>query len=203
MVRESLRLLKTLAGNDNVKSEINSAGGIAVIINSIMKNMVRVHMFYMQRVLKSSFVLFQSSKPICFYGCSALTAICLRNSNNAADVVKSGGAQLLTQIMKTHIENPKIIVSFHKCKMNHTCLILYVILQTSCCNAIRNVVSRSPQLSADFVGLDVENLLQSARAKHPKHCDDAARAALRDLGLKVDLKEEWKGEGGLVSKDEA
>ncbi len=71
--------------------------------------------------------------------------------------------------------------------------------QTACCNAIRNVVSRSSDLSSDFINLDVETLLQAVRARH-KQCDDAARAALRDLGLKVELKEEWTG--GLVKQDE-
>ncbi len=41
VVRESLRLIKTLAGNDNVKKEIQSSGGISVVINSVTKNMVR------------------------------------------------------------------------------------------------------------------------------------------------------------------
>ena len=41
VVRESLKLIKALAGNDNVKKDIQSSGGISVIINSITKNMVR------------------------------------------------------------------------------------------------------------------------------------------------------------------
>ncbi len=40
VVRESLRLIKTLAGNDNVKKEIQTSGGIAIVINSITKNLV-------------------------------------------------------------------------------------------------------------------------------------------------------------------
>ncbi len=72
------------------------------------------------------------------------------------------------------------------------------ILQTACCNAIRNVVSRSSDLRGDFVNQDVESLLQGVRSRHPGECDDAAKAALRDLGLKVELKEEWTG--GLVKQ---
>ncbi len=54
-------------------------------------------------------------------------------------------------------------------------------------------MSRSSELCADFVSLDVESLLQGVRSSHPRECEDAAKAALRDLGLKVELKEEWTG----------
>ena len=47
---------------------------------------------------------------IVFYGCSALTALCLRNPDNAQQVVKAGGAQTLVQVLKTHKDTAKIMV---------------------------------------------------------------------------------------------
>ena len=75
------------------------------------------------------------------------------------------------------------------------------IFQIACCNAIRNIVSRSKHFSSDFISLDVEELLNSVRANHPQSVE-SVKAALRDLGLKVDLKEEWKGTGVRVSNDQ-
>ena len=59
---------------------------------------------------------------------------------------------------------------------------------------MRNVVARTREYCPAFVELGVENLIQQAMGKHPS-CRDEAKAALRDLGCKVELKELWKGEG--------
>ena len=72
--------------------------------------------------------------------------------------------------------------------------------QIACCNAIRNIVSRSKQYVQEFVSLDIEDLLNSVRRTYPQS-DASVKAALRDLGLKVELKEEWKGTGVKVSND--
>ena len=62
----------------------------------------------------------------------------------------------------------------------------------SASNAIRNIVSRSREFCPQFIENDVEELLNSARSKHPS-ADDATRSALRDLDLQVELKEQWTG----------
>lgn len=60
---------------------------------------------------------------------------------------------------------------------------------------MRNIVSRSPELREPLVRLDIEDLLQQMLAMHSTATDvgDSVKAALRDLGLKVHLKEEWTG----------
>lgn len=59
-------------------------------------------------------------------------------------------------------------------------------------------MSRSKELIPPFVSHDVEQLLNSAKTKNPQ-VSEAVKAALRDLNLKVDLKEEWvKSEGSKV-----
>lgn len=161
VVTESLRLLKTLAGNDDVKREIGESNGIYIVIDAINKNI--------------------ASALIAHAGCSTITAICLRMPDNAKQVMEAGGGQILAQILKTHLNsNSKVAIA--------------------CCNAIRNIVSRSKQYVQEFVSLEIEDLLNSVRRTYPQS-DASVKAALRDLGLKVELKEEWKGTGVKVSND--
>ncbi len=56
--------------------------------------------------------------------------------------------------------------------------------------ALRNLVARTRQYCDTILELGAEPLIRDAR----KMCEDEAKAALRDLGCQVDLKERWKGE---------
>ena len=60
--------------------------------------------------------------------------------------------------------------------------------------AVRNIVARCREHSQVFVDLGVEDLIHAAMKNHTA-CSDEARAALRDLQLKVELRELWTGEG--------
>lgn len=57
---------------------------------------------------------------------------------------------------------------------------------------MRNMVSRSRDQCQTFVNQGAEDILQEAMEKHPDILQDV-KAALRDLGCKVVLKEEWTG----------
>ena len=76
-------------------------------------------------------------------------------------------------------------------------------LQVASIAAMRNIVSRSKNLIDPFVQLDVEELLNETAAMHPAGpqtgVDDAVKAALRDMGLKVHLKEEWTGDAVTIT----
>jgi len=67
-------------------------------------------------------------------------------------------------------------------------------VQGAAAAAIRNIVSRDPELSQAFIDKGVETLLNTALATHGMHIGDTLRSALRDLGLKVELQERWTGE---------
>jgi len=69
-------------------------------------------------------------------------------------------------------------------------------LQVAAINAMRNIVSRSKHLVEAFVALGVEELLNEIGSTH-NNAQDSVKAALRDMGLKVHLKEEWTGTKGL------
>jgi hypothetical protein len=66
------------------------------------------------------------------------------------------------------------------------------VLQIAAASAIRNIVSRTKRFSDEFVELDVETLLNEVVKRHPA-AEEGVKAALRDLELKVHLKEEWTG----------
>ena len=72
----------------------------------------------------------------------------------------------------------------------------FEMLQVAAINAMRNIVSRSKHLVEPFVALDVEDLLNEVGSTH-QNAQDSVKAALRDMGLKVHLKEEWTGTKGL------
>ena len=72
------------------------------------------------------------------------------------------------------------------------------IFQKQSCMALRNIVARTREYCDLILELGAEHLINNARTNH-KVCDDEAKAALRDLGCQVELKELWKGEkGGLA-----
>lgn len=57
---------------------------------------------------------------------------------------------------------------------------------------LRNLVSRSRDFSQPILEMGAEALIGQALASH-RDCSDVARAALRDLGCQVELRELWTG----------
>lgn len=74
-------------------------------------------------------------------------------------------------------------------------------VQKSASWAIRNMVSRSRYQNKKFLELGVEDILQTNLRKFVKFEFDM-KAALRDLGCNVNLKEEWTGKGGMLNSEE-
>lgn len=80
--------------------------------------------------------------------------------------------------------------------MNHP---IFLVSQKQACMALRNMVARIRENSELLLELGAESLINTARMSH-KDCDDEAKAALRDLGCKVELKELWTGEKGTLQQ---
>ncbi|OXB57705.1 UNVERIFIED_CONTAM: hypothetical protein H355_008659, partial [Colinus virginianus] len=108
--------------------------------------------------------------PICEQGCAALCMLALRKPENCNVIMEGGGALAALQAMKAHPQE--------------------VTVQKQACMLIRNLVSRSRDYSQPILEMGAEDLITEARATH-KDCDDVAKAALRDLGCKVELRELW------------
>ena len=152
VIRESLKLIKALAGNDAVKSEIIKRGAAPIIESSLNRH--------------------KADETIAKSGLVCISTLALRSQDNATALFETGIAETMIETMKIHEKNKMV--------------------QRNGAWAVRNMVSRSREQCDSWLSLGVEEVLQNARMNHPS-VDQDARAALRDLGAKVHLQEEWKG----------
>ncbi|XP_076066743.1 armadillo repeat-containing protein 6 isoform X2 [Oratosquilla oratoria] len=122
----------------------------------------------------------EASAPVCEACVAALSVLALREVNHSKELVKMGAAQAIVQAMKIH---PK-----HKQ------------LQKMGCMAIRNSAVRIPEHCAVYAECGVEDVIRNALIDHEEEIKDLAKAALRDLNLKVQLDEQWRGTGHEISR---
>ncbi|XP_023562950.1 armadillo repeat-containing protein 6 [Octodon degus] len=116
-----------------------------------------------------------ASPQVCEQSCAALCVLALRKPENSRVIVEGGGALAALRAMKTHPQEAGV--------------------QKQACMLIRNLVSRSQAFSKPILDLGAEVLITQARAAH-QDCEDVAKAALRDLGCHVELRELWTGQKG-------
>jgi armadillo repeat-containing protein 6 len=152
VIRESLKLLKALAGNDTVKVDIIKSGAAPII--------------------ESSFNCHKADETIAKAGLVCVSTLALRVQENQAALFETGIAETIIETMKIHERNK--------------------VVQRNGAWAIRNMVSRSREQCEAWLALGAEDVLLACRANHPT-IDQDAKSALRDLGAKVFLQEEWKG----------
>ena len=112
------------------------------------------------------------SEKVAEQGSAAIAALTLKTPANATLVAAAGGPHVIVKTMYMHPEAVK--------------------LQRQACMALRNIVVRNPELCDAVLGEGAESALNTALQKHAR-CKDEAKAALRDLGCKVELVERWKG----------
>ncbi|XP_061879515.1 armadillo repeat-containing protein 6 isoform X1 [Entelurus aequoreus] len=120
----------------------------------------------------------QTNAAVCEQGCACLSVLALRKPNNCKVIMEEGGALAAVHAMRTHA-----------CAVN---------VQKQACMLLRNLVSREPNYSQPILDLGVEPLIAQALRTH-QDCGDIAKAALRDLGCKVELRELWTGKHGGIT----
>lgn len=152
VITQALKLLKALAGNDTVKSDIIKHGAAPLIESSLNRH--------------------KADEGAAKSGLACISTLALRTKTNAMALFETGIAETIIQTLKIHEKNKMI--------------------QRNGAWAIRNMVSRSQEQCESWFALGVEDVLQEARKNHSS-IDQDIRAALRDLGAKVHLQEEWKG----------
>lgn len=125
-------------------------------------------------------------------GCAAIAASCLRNPDNCQEAVAQGAANAIIKAMHIHVNNSKVQAS--ACRYVILMCQITIILMTHLisASAVRNLVARNRELCDAFLTEGAERYINIAMNKHA-NCADDAKAALRDLGCKVELKELWKG----------
>lgn len=116
-----------------------------------------------------------ASPQVCEQSCAALCVLALRKPENSRVIMEGGGALAALRAMKAHPQEAGV--------------------QKQACMLIRNLVARSQAFSKPILELGAETLIAQARAAH-RDCEDVAKAALRDLGCRVELRELWTGQKG-------
>ncbi|XP_072924215.1 armadillo repeat-containing protein 6 isoform X1 [Hemitrygon akajei] len=119
------------------------------------------------------------SPQVCEQGCAALSMLALRKPENCQVIMEAGGAFLTLQAMKSHPAEVNV--------------------QKQACMLLRNLVARKPDFSQSILEMGAEVLIRQAKATH-QDCEDLAKAALRDLGCSLELRELWTGQKGDISR---
>ncbi|XP_073347695.1 armadillo repeat-containing protein 6 [Pagrus major] len=119
-----------------------------------------------------------SNSTVCEQGCACLSVLALRKPNNCKVIMENGGALAAIQSMKAHTDAVNV--------------------QKQACMLLRNLVSRANNYSQPILEMGAEALIAQALRTH-RDCSDVGKAALRDLGCQVELKELWTGKHGSLT----
>lgn len=131
-------------------------------------------------IVESSLNRFKNDESIAKNALLCISTLALRLKETSTALFETGIAETIIQTMKIH-EN------------NH-------VIQRNGAWAIRNMVSRSREQCETWLSLGAEEVLNTALKNHPSISQDT-RSALRDLGAKVQLIEEWKGTAEKMIND--
>ncbi|KAH8401643.1 hypothetical protein KR009_006946 [Drosophila setifemur] len=123
-------------------------------------------------IVKQLLETHQTNDNIVSAALACVTTLTLRVKEHSEAFFETGIAEVIVEALRTH---PK-----HK------------IVQRNGAWAIRNMVSRSRNQCETWISFGVEDLLNAAMVEHPSVAQDI-KAALRDLGCSVHLREEWTG----------
>lgn len=123
-------------------------------------------------IIESSLNRHKADEAVAKSGLGCVSIVSLRTQENATALFETGIPETIIQTMKMHEKS--------------------VTVQRNGAWAIRNMVSRSREQCESWLSLGAEDVLNTVRMNHPSVEQDA-KAALRDLGAKVHLTEEWKG----------
>ncbi|XP_075338426.1 armadillo repeat-containing protein 6 isoform X1 [Odontesthes bonariensis] len=120
-----------------------------------------------------------NNPAVCDQGCACLSVLALRKPSNCKVIMENGGALAAVQAMKAHSD--------------------VVIVQKQACMLLRNLVARMQEFNQPILDMGAEALIAQAVQTH-QDCGDVGKAALRDLGCKVELRELWTGKrSGLTN----
>lgn len=156
---QALKLLKALAGNDNVKSHIVTSGCGPLIVSVISR--------------------LKESECVVTAGLACISALTLRCPSNAGVFYDCGAPLIIIDAMKAYSKSVNVL--------------------KQAAWAIRNMSVRNKAECSEFITHGVEDVLTSALQQHGSKLESDIKAALRDLGLKVELKEEWTGKGASLN----
>lgn len=195
VLADLLLTIGTLAVRQELCTAIDEAGGLKSVFVIMSKNLdevrlnrealkllralaghdsVKAHIVQqgVAPIIKQLMETHQTNENIVAAALACVTTLTLRVQENSAAFFDTGIAEVIVEALRSH---PK-----HK------------IVQRNGAWAIRNMVSRSRNQCETWISFGVEDLLNAAMMEHPSVEQDI-KAALRDLGCSVHLREEWTG----------
>ncbi|KAM9323482.1 armadillo repeat-containing protein 6 [Pholidichthys leucotaenia] len=119
-----------------------------------------------------------SNSAVCEQACACLSVLALRKPNNCKVIMENGGALAAVQAMKAHGDSVNV--------------------QKQACMLLRNLVARVRNYTQPILEMGAEALIAQALQTH-QDCGDVGKAALRDLGCQVELRELWTGKHGSLA----
>lgn len=132
-------------------------------------------------LIESSLNRHKDNETFARHALACVTTLALREKDNSKALFETGIAETIVQTMKIHTGSK--------------------IIQRNGAWAIRNMVSRSRDQCDTFIGHGAEDVLNQALTDHPTIAHDV-KSALRDLGCKVHLNEEWKPHSDIQIKSD-
>uniref|UniRef100_A0A1Q3F454 Armadillo repeat-containing protein 6 n=1 Tax=Culex tarsalis TaxID=7177 RepID=A0A1Q3F454_CULTA len=132
-------------------------------------------------LLESSLNRHKDNETFARHALACVTTLALREKDNAQALFDTGIPETIVQTMKIHAANK--------------------VIQRNGAWAIRNMVSRSREQCDTFLSHGAEDVLNQALTDHPSIAHDI-KSALRDLGCKVHLNEEWKAHSDYQIQNE-
>ncbi|XP_054005823.1 armadillo repeat-containing protein 6 homolog [Hylaeus anthracinus] len=130
-------------------------------------------------IIVSAISRLKGSECVVTAGLACISALTLRCPSNAGVFYDCGAPLVIIDAMKAYSKS------------------LSVLKQAAW--AIRNMSVRNKAECQEFIAYGVEGVLRNVLQLHGPKLESDVNAALRDLGLKVELKERWTGKG--VSMD--
>ncbi|XP_058121443.1 armadillo repeat-containing protein 6 homolog [Anopheles ziemanni] len=132
-------------------------------------------------LLESALNRHKDNEPFARHALACISTLALREPSNSSTLFETGISETIIQTMKIH-SGSKII-------------------QRNGSWAVRNMVSRSRDQCDTFIAQGAEDVLNQALKDHPSIAHDV-KSALRDLGCKVHLNEEWKAQSEIQIKND-
>ncbi|KAH8415781.1 hypothetical protein KR222_000883 [Zaprionus bogoriensis] len=195
VLSDLLLTIGTLSVRQELCTLIDDAGGLKLILGIMRENLkeerlnrealkllralaghdaVKAHIVQqgVAPIIKELLELHQRNENVVAAALACITTLTLRVKEHSAAFFATGIAEVIVEALRSH---PK-----HK------------IVQRNGAWAIRNMVSRSRDQCETWLHYGVEELLNEAMKQHPSVAQDI-KAALRDLGCNVQLREEWTG----------
>ncbi|KAK1879067.1 Armadillo repeat-containing protein 6 [Dissostichus eleginoides] len=177
VLSELCATLSHLAVRNEFCQDICDLGGLKLIMTLLAEGYEKAELI--RQLIVIAMNRHMNNSAVCEQGCACLSVLALRKPENCIVIMENGGALAAVQAMRTHTNSINV--------------------QKQACMLMRNLVGRLSNLSQPILDLGAEELINQYLKTH-QDCGDVGKAALRDLGCHVELRELWTGKHGSLTQ---